>query len=170
MSNENIFREVDEELRSERMRGLWRRFAPFVIGGAVAIVVLVAVNEGWSWYSASRSAQASQELYAALDAAEDGDLASARQQLETISAEGAGGYPALAQFRQAALLAEEGDSAAAVAAYDALASTQSNVRMRELALLLAGQILVDSGTLTDVEARLGTLVAEESRLHLPALE
>lgn len=59
MSNENIFREIDEELRSDRMRNLWRRFAPFVIGGAIAIVALVAVNEGWSWYTKSQSAQAS---------------------------------------------------------------------------------------------------------------
>ena len=65
MSNENIFREIDEELRTDRMRALWRRFAPFVIGGAIAIVALVAINEGWSWYTNSQSAAASEELYAA---------------------------------------------------------------------------------------------------------
>src|SRR5690606_20556257 len=70
MSQDNIFREIDEELRSDRMRALWRRFGPFVIGAAVAIVVLVAANEGWSWYTKSRSASASEELYAALEAAD----------------------------------------------------------------------------------------------------
>lgn len=170
MSNENIFREVDEELRSDRMRALWRRFAPFVIGGAVAIVLLVAVNEGWSWYSNSQSAQQSQQLYAALDTAEAGDLAGAQTQLDAIASSGSGGYPVLAQFRNAALLAEQGDSAGAVAAYDALASNQSNVRLRELALILAGQVLVDSGTLADVEARIGTLASEGSQMRRPALE
>jgi hypothetical protein len=169
MSNENIFREVDEELRSDRMRALWRRFAPFVIGGAVAIVALVAINEGWGWYTSSQSAQASQELYAALDTAEAGDLASAQAQLQTLS-ERSGGYAVLAQFRNAALLAEQGDSAGAVAAYDALASNQSNVRLRELALLLAGQILVDTGSLADVEARLGTLATDDSQMRRPARE
>ena len=168
MSNENIFREVDEELRSDRMRALWRRFAPFVIGGAVAIVLLVAANEGWSCNS--RSAQSSQELYAALDAAEAGDIANAQQQLDAIAANGSGGYPVLAQFRSAALLAEQGDAAGAVAAYDALANAQSNQRLRELALLLAGQILVDSGTLADVEARLGTLATDDSQMRRPARE
>ncbi len=170
MSNENIFREVDEELRSDRMRALWRRFAPFVIGGAVAIVLLVAINEGWSWYSNSRSAQASQELYAALDAAEAGDLAAAQSQLDAIVNNGSGGYAALAQFRKAALLAEQGDAAAAVAEYDALASSQSNARLRELALLLAGNLLVDSGSVADVEARLGTLATDDSKLRNAARE
>lgn len=170
MSNENIFREIDEELRSDRMRAMWRRFAPFVIGGAIAIVVLVAANEGWSWYTKSQSSQASQELYAALDTAERGDLTAAQAQLEQLAANGSGGYPVLAEFRQAALLAEQGDVAGAVAAYDALSASQSNTRLRELALLLAGNLLVDSGSLADVESRLGTLATDDSALRRVARE
>lgn len=170
MSNENIFREIDEELRSDRMRALWRRFAPFVIGGAIAIVALVAVNEGWTWYTKSQSSQASQELYAALDAAERGDLAAAQTQLDQVIADGSGGYPVLAEFRKAALLAEQGDIPAAVAAYDALANNQSNARLRELALLLAGNLLVDNGSLADVEARIGTLATDDSQFRRVARE
>lgn len=170
MSNENIFKEIDEELRTDRMRALWRRFAPFVIGGAIAIVALVAVNEGWSWYTKSQSAAASDQLYGALDAAEAGDLAAAQAQLETLAANGSGGYPVLAEFRKAALLAEQGDAAAAVAAYDGLANTQSNARLRELALLLAANILVDTGSVADVEARVGTLATDDAALRRVARE
>ena len=170
MSNENIFNEIDEELRSDRMRALWRRFAPFVIGGAVAVVALVAVNEGWSWYTNSQSAAASEQLYTALDAAEAGDLAAAQAELDAVAANGSGGYPVLAEFRKAALLAEQGDAAAAVAAYDALANSQSNQRLRELALLLAANILVDSGTVADVEARIATLATDDAQMRRVARE
>lgn len=170
MSNENIFKEIDEELRSDRMRALWRRFAPFVIGGAIAIVALVAVNEGWSWYTNSQSAAASEQLYTALDAAEAGDLDAAKAELDTIAANGSGGYPVLAEFRKAALLAEQGDAAGAVAAYDALANSQSNQRLRELALLLAANILVDSGTVADVEARVATLATDDAQMRRVARE
>lgn len=170
MSNENIFREIDEELRTDRMRALWRRFAPFVIGGAIAIVALVAVNEGWSWYTNSQSAASSEQLYSALDAAEAGDLAEAQAQLDALAANGSGGYPVLAEFRNAALLAEQGDAAAAVAAYDALANSQSNQRLRELALLLAANILVDNGSLADVEGRIATLATEEAQMRRVAHE
>ncbi len=170
MSNENIFKEIDEELRTDRMRALWRRFAPFVIGGAIAIVALVAVNEGWSWYTNSQSAAASEKLYVALDAAEAGDLEAAQAELDALAVEGSGGYPVLAEFRKAALLAEQGDSAGAVAAYDALANSQSNPRLRELALLLAANILVDSGSLADVEARVATLATDDAQMRRVARE
>ncbi|MFD1252450.1 hypothetical protein DEVEQU_02869 [Devosia equisanguinis] len=169
MSQDNIFREVDEELRSDRMRALWRRFAPFVIGGAIAIVALVAINEGWAWYSNSQSAKASDEYYAALNAADAGDLAGAQAQLDTL-ANGSGGYAVLAGFRRAALLAEQGDSAGAVAEYDALANAQSNPRLRELALVLAANILVDTGTLADVETRIASVASDDSPLRRVARE
>lgn len=168
MAEDNIFREVDEELRSERMRTLWRRVAPFVIGAAVAIVALVAVNEGWSWYTNSQASRSSEELYAALGAGDD--LAATQTRLDELAANGSGGYPVLAEFRKASLLAETGDTAGAVAAYDALANSQSNVRLRELALLQAAQILVDTGSLADVEARIGTLATEDNPMRRVARE
>ncbi|WP_051960683.1 tetratricopeptide repeat protein [Devosia riboflavina] len=170
MAEDNIFREVDEELRSDRMRALWRRIAPFVIGAAVAIVAVVAVNEGWSWYTNSQSARSSEELYAALDSASKDDLAAAQAELDALAANGSGGYPVLAEFAKASLLAKSGDTAGAVAAYDALANAQSNVRLRELALLQAATLLVDTGTLADVEARVGTIATDDNPMRRVARE
>ena len=157
MSQDNIFREVDEELRSDRMRALWRRFAPYVIGAAVGVVAIVALNEGWSWYHSNNAAASSDELYQAFDLIEGGDLAAATAQLDAVIADGSGSYPVLAEFRKAGVLAQDGDTAAAVAAYDKLANEQSNPRLRELALVLAGTLLVDTGSLADVQARVETI-------------
>ena len=59
MSNDTLIREVDDELRRDRMRKLWRQAAPFVIGAAIAVVLLVAGYEGWTWYQDSTSAKSS---------------------------------------------------------------------------------------------------------------
>ena len=170
MSQDNIFREVDEELRSDRMRALWRRFAPYVIGAAVGVVLVVAFNEGWTWYHANNAAQSSDELYAAFELIDGGDLPAAQTQLDALIADGSGSYPVLAQFRKAGVLAKEGAVADAVAAYDALANTQSNARLRELALVLGGTLMVDAGTLADVESRVGSIAAEGSPLRNAARE
>lgn len=170
MSEQNIFREVDEELRSDRMRALWRRFAPYVIGAAFGVVAIVAFNEGWTWYHANNAAQSSDELYAAFDLIDGGDLPGAQSQLDALIADGSGSYPVLAQFRKAGVLAREGATADAVAIYDALANSQSNPRLRELALVLAGTLLVDGGTLADVESRVGSIAVEGSPLRNGARE
>jgi hypothetical protein len=170
MAEDNIFREIDEELRSDRMRTLWRRFAPYVIGAAVGVVAIVAVNEGWTWYHANNAAQASEELYAAFELVDGGDLAAAQTQLDTLIADGSGGYPVLAEFRKAGVLAKEGNIDEAVAAYDALANSQSNPRLRELALVLGGTLMVDNGTLADVESRAGSVANDASPLRNAARE
>ena len=170
MANENIIREIDEELRSDRMRNAWRRFGPLVIGGAVAIVLFVAGYEAWSWWQRSTSAASSDRFYAALELAEGGDIAAAQEALNTIEAEGSGGYPVLARFREAALLAEEGKSAEAVAAYDALSTNENNTHLRELALVLAAYQLVDAGDVSGVETRVGALDNPDSPMRNSARE
>ncbi|HEY4201498.1 MAG TPA: tetratricopeptide repeat protein [Devosiaceae bacterium] len=164
-----IFREVDEELRRERMHSLWRRFGPYVIAAAVLVVLLVAANEGWKWWRNGASAQASDQFYAALKLSDGGDLAGADAALQKIEGEG-GGYAVLASFKQASLLVKQGKKAEAVAAYDALASNQSDVRLRELALVMAANILVDTGSLGDVQSRVSSLVSVDSPMRNAARE
>ena len=130
----------------------------------------MAVNEGWTWYHSNNAAQSSDELYAAFELIDGGDLPSAQSQLAALEANGSGSYPVLAQFRKAGVLAKEGKVAEAVAAYDVLATDQSNVRLRELALVLAGTLMVDAGTLADVEARVGSVAIEGNPLRNAARE
>lgn len=170
MSNETIFREVDEELRGDRLRAIWRRFGPYVIGGAIAVVLLVAANEGWNWWQSTTAARSSDQFYAALELAENGDVAGAQEALNDVIADGSGGYPALARFRQASLLARDGKTDEAVAAYDALATAETNPRLRELALVLAAFLLVDSGDVSAVEQRVGGLASPESPMRNAARE
>ncbi len=170
MSDENFFREVDEELRSERMRNLWRRFGPYVIGAAVAIVVIVAINEGWSWWQRTNAARSSELFYTAIEQAESGDVAAAQEALNNVEQEGTGRYPVLAQFREAALMAENGQTEEAVAAYDSLSTSLSNQNLRDLALLFSGYLLVDQGNVSAVESRVGGLIAPDNPMRSSARE
>lgn len=170
MSSETILSEVDEELRRDRLRAVWRRFGPWLIAAAVAVVLAVAINEGWSWWQNSNAARASDEFYSALELAEKGDIAGAQAALDTVETSGVGGYPLLARFREASLLARDGKDAEAVAAYDALANADTVPRIRELALVLAANVLVDSGDVGAVQQRVSGLVTPENALRNVARE
>ncbi|WP_374623662.1 tetratricopeptide repeat protein [Devosia sp.] len=170
MTNDNFIREIDDELRSDRMRALWRQFGPYVIGAAVGVVLLVAVNEGWTWWQNSNAARSSDQFYSALEIVDGTDIAAAQAALEKVAAEGSGGYPTLARFRQAALLLKDGKTAEAVAAYDALAAKETNVHLRDLALVMAGLVLVDGGDVAQVEQRVGGLDTADNPLRNAARE
>lgn len=170
MSEEAIFSEVDEELRRERMRAMWRRFAPWIIGAAVLVVVLVGANEGWNWYKKSTAASASDQFYAAAELAEDGDIFAAQEALEAIATNSGGQYPLLARFRQASLLAEDGKTAEAVVAYDVLGNTGSEPRVREIAQIMAANLLVDSGDVDGVRARVEGIITDTNPLRMAARE
>ena len=170
MSNDTIFREVDEELRGDRMRNLWKRFGPYVIGAAVAIVVLVAVNEGWSWWQNSQAAEASDKFYSALEIADGTDVAAAQKAFEDVQAGSPAGYATLAKFRLASLLAKEGKIDEAVAAYDALANSEPNQQLKALALVFAANLFVDRGDVAAVEQRVQGLASADNALRNAARE
>ena len=170
MSNENIIREIDEELRSDQMRALWRNFGPWIIVAAVLVVVGVAGYEAWNWWQGSNASRSSDQFYSALELAEGTDVAAAQKALDEVEAQGSGAYPSLARFREAALLAKQGQTAQAVAAYDALSTTETNPRLRELALVLAAYVLIDGGDAAQVEQRVGGLVAPDNPMRIAARE
>jgi hypothetical protein len=170
MSNDTIFREVDEELRGDRMRKFWKRFGPYVIGAAVAIVLLVAINEGWSWWQNSQASAASDKFYSALEIADGTDVAAAQKAFEEVEAGSPAGYATLAKFRLAGLLAKEGKTDEAIAAYDVLATDESNQQLKALALVFAANLFVDRGDVAAVEQRIQGLAAGDNALRNAARE
>lgn len=170
MSNDTIFREVDEELRGDRMRAIWKRFGPYLIGAAVAIVLLVAINEGWSWWQNSQAAAASDKFYAALEIADGADVAAAQQAFADVEATSPAGYATLARFRQAGLLAKDGKTDEAIAAYDALATSQGNQQIKSLALVFAANLFVDKGDVAAVQQRVQGIAVPGSPMRNAARE
>jgi hypothetical protein len=170
MSNDTLVREVDEELRRDRLRKLWRQSAPFVVGAAIAVVLLVAGYEGWNWWTETNAARSSDQFYAATGIADGTDIDAAKKALDEVIAQGSGGYPALAQFREASLLAQSGRIDDALAAYDGLATTLGNSHLRELALVMGANLLVDKGDGAAVEQRVGGSIAPDSPMRNAARE
>ena len=170
MSSESIIQEVDDELRRDRIRKLWRQLGPFVIGAAVLVVLVVAGYEGWTWWQKTQSSKSSDLFYSATKIADGTDFDAAKTALDGVIKDGSGGYPMLAQFRQAALLAQQGKIDDAVAAYDGLSSSVSNSHLRELALILAGNLLIDKGDVGAVQQRVGGSLTPESPLRNAARE
>jgi hypothetical protein len=155
----DIFREVDEEVRREKLQQLWERHSNLIVAAALVVVLAVGGWRGYDWWEQKKAAESGQAFEAAVLLAEGGKQAEAQVAFAKLAQEGSGGYRVLARFREAAELAKT-DPAAAVNAYAALAADSSlGVTLQDLAAVRGGLIMVDTAPLADLTARLEPLTA-----------
>ncbi|AQS42062.1 MAG: Hypothetical protein BHV28_13790 [Candidatus Tokpelaia hoelldobleri] len=170
VEDDNFIREVNEEIRQEKLQKLWRNYGALIIGAAI---LLVFAASGWAWYNKhmeNRDNAAGDAMLAALQLADRGDEA-AFAKLTELEKSGIGGYPVLAKMRAAALLATKDDKAGAVAAYDAIAGDKTASQgIRDLAAIRAAYLLVDNGTLADVRERVEALATDVNPMRNLARE
>lgn len=153
----DIFHEVDEEVRRERLRKLWERYSIVIVAVAIMIVVGIAAWRGYEWYTAKRAAEAGAQFEAAVTLAEQGKQAEAEAAFAKIASDAPGGYRLLARFRAAASLAATKPDDA-VKAYDQLAADNSlGQTWRDLAAVRAGMLLVDTAPFAEMQKRLAPL-------------
>lgn len=165
----DIFKEVEEDLRREGLEKMWRRYAPYVIGVAVVVVLVTAGVTGWRNFSESRQENRAREYAAAMELAAQSDSAAATTALAAI--EGGDGYAALARFQEAALKVKAGDTAGAEAVYQALsADTAIDRPFRELAVVLWALLVADTADPADLTGRLAPLTESGNPWRFSALE
>ncbi len=150
----DIFQEIDEELRRERVREIWARYGNLIILAACVIVLGVGGWRGYEWWQAKQAAENGARFEAAMILAKEGKSAEAEAAFGKIAAEGGVGYRMLARLQEAASLAQK-DAAGAVKAYDAIiADSSATMPMQDLARVRSGLLLMDTAGLDDLRARL----------------
>ena len=153
----DIFHEVDEEVRRERLHKLWERYSILIIAAAVLIVAAVGGWRGYQWHEAKKAAEAGTKFEAAVALSDQGKHAEAEAAFAKVAADAPAGYRALARLRAAAEAAA-GDPKQAVKDYDALSADASlGQTLQDLAAIRAGMLLVDTAPLAEMRQRLEPL-------------
>lgn len=169
--DDSFIREVNEELRSDRMRDAWRRYGRFLIAAAVLLVLGTAGWRGWEYWQSRQAAQSGDIFMTALQQIEQGNLDGAGETLQKLEQEGHGAYPVLAQLRAATLLSEAGDTAAAISAFSTIGKDRSVPEaIRDAAKLRAGWLMVDTATYDQVSAEVETLSTDGNPFRFSARE
>ncbi|MBB4121323.1 tetratricopeptide repeat protein [Martelella radicis] len=169
--DDSFIREVNEELRSDRMKDAWRRFGRYLIAAAVLLVIGTAGWRGYEYWQARKAAESGDIFLTALNEIEAGNLDAAGETLSKLEAEGHGSYPVLAELRSATLLSEAGDTAAAVSAFSSIGKDRSvPAAIRDAAKLRAGWLLVDTGTYEQVSAEVEELANDGNPFRFSARE
>mgnify|MGYP001809586547 CR=1 FL=1 len=167
----DIVREIEEDIRKERMAKLWRRFRVPVIAVAVLVIAGVGAWRGWVGYQQAQSARSGDRFMAAVDLSRQGQHREAADAFAALSRDGSGGYPGLAAIRAAVETARAGNIQAAVEALDRVAAdTGLAPATRDVARLRAAMLLVDSAAPADIDRRLEPLAVDSSAFRALARE
>lgn len=159
MSDDLIFREVDEDLRHDQLREFWKRFGAYIIGAALVIVLGVAGYKGWTWYAAEQAADSGSRFEQALIDVSEGRESEALKTLETLAADGSGDYPQLARLTAAAAKARAGDIDGALADYDAIAASSGDPLLSDLARVKGAVAALDTAPRAELQRRIGDLAS-----------
>lgn len=166
----DIFHEVDEEVRRERLKKLWERHGTYFVALALLIVLGIGGWRAYDYWQTQKAAESGARFEAALKLAEQGKQQEAEAAFAQIAAEGSSGYRILARVREAAAMAPR-DKKAAVAVYDTVAADPgAGQKLQDLAAIRAALILVDTAGLDEMQRRLEPLTAVQRTYRHSARE
>ena len=156
----DIFQEVDEEVRRERLQKLWERYQYYAYAGIILILAAVGSYLGYERYQAKRAAETGAAFEAAQTLDQEGKSAEAESAYAKVAADGTASYRDLARVRQAAELAQR-DPKLGLAAYEKIADDSAvGSAWRDLAGLRAGSLQIDAGAYNEARSRLEPLASE----------
>ena len=160
---ERIFeREVDEELRQERLTKFWKKYRFLIIGGAIGIILGTIVHEWYgSWQQKVRSAE-SDRLEKALIMATQGDDKPALAQLKQLGIDGKTGYRYIAQLEEAGLLFQQDKEDTALAVLEKLSQDdKAPAPLRDLAVVSYVGHQLDKGDTSKLKQMIAPLAQNE---------
>ena len=171
----DIFDEVDEDIRAERLGRFARRYAVVFAGLAVLVVVGVAGWEFWQWRQGQQNTKAAAAYLAVMEQAGQRGSAADRQHLAqafgAVASSSPAGYATLAKLNQASLLADSGHLKDAEPIWDGLINDGNlNPVLRQVATLGWASHEIDTAEPSLIQARLESLSAADSPWRPIALQ
>jgi hypothetical protein len=167
----DIIREVDEELRREKLANIWKNYGGYIAAGAFLIVAATAGWRGYEYYSEKQAEAAAARFVDAQKLAADASKnAEAKTAFDALIKDSPYAYKLLSRFASAAETGEK-DPKEGAAAFDAIANdTSVEAPLRDLARIRGAMLIVDSADLAEIRKRLEPALAQGSTFRHSAKE
>lgn len=138
----DIFREVDEDLKQERLQNLWKKYGSYLIGSIVGVILCVS---GYTYFDYTQTQKLKSEQLAfekAIFESQNIETDQALAKLEAFEKEADKNYQILTYFYKAHYLQKKKDNAQAFKVYSDIYSHKSaDQSFKHLALIFGGQLL-----------------------------
>lgn len=153
--NDSLSREIDEELRREKLEKLWEQYGTYVLGAAAALVLAVGGYQLYDQRKKSLAAENGARYDAAVTLLEQSKTDEAQKALSEVLASGHAGYASLAQLQLAGIHLKANRPQDALAVFEALATSPSaDADIKTFALLQAAALRLGQADFTELQNRL----------------
>ena len=133
----DLFDEIKEDVKAEQYAKLWKTYGNYMIGGAVAIVLITAVSVGWKSYISAKYNEQGSKLYTAFIKERQNQKDDALVEYSNLQEKGSGSYSAISGIKKALVLSGQHKvDDAEKAMLDVSKDTNAPVEIRDLADLL----------------------------------
>jgi hypothetical protein len=166
----DVFEEIEEEVRRDRYAEWARKYGPWALGLVAAVALGFAGFRLYEGHQRGQSQDRSAEFAAALKLIEEGKQDEAAAAFETLSKDGPPAFRLLSTMQRAGILAERGDLAAALEAFDAAAEAARDPIVRDTARLRAAYLVAETQDFAAVRARLEPIIADGGAVSFLARE
>jgi hypothetical protein len=170
-SKDMLAREIDEELRRERLLQLWDRYGTYVLAAAVLVVGGVGGYKYYDYQQNLAAEAASTQYIIALRDFAIGKPEEAQRNLEKLVPNAPRGYATLARLRAAAYERSAGNSEEAALIYNEVATDSAvDPVLGDYARLQIASIRLDAADFTEAKNRLTPLASDRSPWRYSARE
>jgi hypothetical protein len=157
----DIFREVEEEVRKERLDKLWKQYGDYVVAAACLLVIGAAGIQLWRTYDERQRFTAADQYAAAEQMMEGGQNGAASDAFGHLADTAPSGYKELARLQHADALLAAGEHGDALGLYKQIASGSDPI-LSAVARVRSAWATVDYASRADVTDTLGPLTQTSS--------
>ena len=167
---DDIFKEVDEELREERLTKIWKRIGPYVVGILSGAIIITSAVIGYREYDETQRQNWGVQFAEAMNLSEEGNWQESLDLFDTLTEKTNLGYKTLSLFQAASLYARNGNKEKALEIYQSLESEALDENFQDLATLMLIYLQFDNADPEILEKRIEKLASKGNPWYYNAVE
>lgn len=159
--NDSLLREVEEEIRRERVAKLWDKYGVYIIGLGIAMLAGIFGYQLWHGRQVTLANEGGALYESAVRATGDGKADEALKEFETLADGGHRGYAALATLQSAGADVKAGKLDEALVQFDKVAKdSTADPLLKSFATLQGASLRLGKADLPEMRNRLNDLAAD----------
>lgn len=170
MSDNDIFREIDQDIAQDKMIQFWKKNQKIILNSIIAVLILAGGYSAWVTWNQHQQEKDGLDFSHALNLAKENKSVEAEAALNELKQKGSEGYALLARLKEASLKATT-DKPKAIELYDSLSKdAKVDPLFKDYAQLMLVYLQIDTLEAGTLEKMVEPLLNEKSSWRFSALE